>query len=130
MQLESQPQHLESAQGADSWAERNPHKAVQPARVRARPTDAQKNSQKIAAARNKEAKVTLSADILDLVATRKQQIDELATKHCVTIQHIEKLVDNSTHYKKMRAPNLANALVHMKANELNEGIPACFYLGV
>ena len=130
MQPESQPQRLGSAQGADSWAERNPHKAVQPARVRARPTDAQKKSQKIAAIRNKEARVMLSADILDLVATRREQIDELATKHSVTTQHIEKLVDNSTHYKKTRAPNLANALVHMKANELNEGIPECLHLWV
>jgi hypothetical protein len=50
------------------------------------------------------------------------QIEELATKHNVTKQHVKKLVNNSTHYKKPCVPNLANALVHMKANKLNEGI--------
>jgi hypothetical protein len=66
--------------------------------------------------------VLLAADIVALVAARKLEIEELAAKHSVTIQRIEKLVDSSTHYKKSRAPNLANALVHMKATELNEGI--------
>jgi hypothetical protein len=53
---------------------------------------------------------------------RDTQIEELATKHNVTKQHVEKLMNNSTHYKKPHMPNLANTLVHMKANELNEGI--------
>jgi hypothetical protein len=123
---EQHPQPLgENIYNANTWAERNPHKPVQPVRTRAKATDAQKNAQKIAAARNKEAKSLLSADILALVATRKTQIEELAVMHSVTSQHIEKLVENSTHYKKSRAPNIANALVHMKSNELNDGTSQC-----
>jgi hypothetical protein len=109
--------------GANTWAERNPEKAVQGGRIRAKPTDAQKNAQKITTERNKQARVVLAQDITNLIATRKQQIEELATQHSVTIQHIQKLVDNTSHYKKPRAPNLSNALVHMKVKELNEGIP-------
>jgi hypothetical protein len=105
----------------NTWAERNPLKPMQPVRTRAKPTNAQKNSRKISAARNKEARVLIAADIAVLVTTRNTQIEELATKHSVTVQHIEKLVNNSSHYKKPRAPNLTNALVHMKAAELNEG---------
>jgi hypothetical protein len=81
-----------------------------------------KNCAKIAAARNKESSVLLVVGILGLAVLRDTQIEELATKHNVTKQHVEKLVNNSTHYKKPHTLNLANALVHMKANELNEGI--------
>jgi hypothetical protein len=95
---------------------------MQPVRPRTKPTDAQKNTQKIAAARNKESSVLLAAGILGLAVLRDTQIEELATKHNVTKQHVEKLVNNSTHYRKPCTLNLANALVHMKANELNEGI--------
>jgi len=107
---------------ANTWAERNPHKTVQAVRIRAKPTNAQKASQKIAVQRNKEARDLLSGDIISLVATRKQQIHNLATKHNVMAQHIEKLVDNTSHYKKTRAPNLANAIAHLKGKELNEGM--------
>jgi hypothetical protein len=110
------------ALGANTWAERNPHKGVQVARTQAKPTDAQKNSQKISAQRNREAQTLLASDLTALVVSRKQQIDELATKHSVTSQHIEKLIDNASHYKKPRAPNLANTIAHLKAKELNEGM--------
>jgi hypothetical protein len=110
------------AHGTNTWAERNSHKAMQPVRPRMKPTDAQKNAQKITATRNKESSVLLPADISILTVVRNTQIEELATKHNVTKQHVEKLINNSTHYKKPHAPNLANTLVHMKANELNEGI--------
>jgi hypothetical protein len=108
--------------GTNMWAERNLHKAMQPVRPQMKPTDAQKNTQKIAAAWNKESSVLLAADVLILTVVRNTQIEELATKHNVTKQHVKKLINNFTHYKKPHVPNLANALVHMKENELNEGI--------
>jgi K+-transporting ATPase c subunit len=105
----------------NTWAERNPNKPTQQTRVRPKPTESQKNAQKITAERNRQARVALAPDITGLVASRKQQIKELATQHNITVQHIQKLIKNTTHYKKARAPNLSNALVHMKAKELNEG---------
>jgi hypothetical protein len=105
----------------NTWAERNPEKVVQAARPRPKPTDAQRNAQKVSTNRNKAARILLAEDITNLVATRKQQIEELATQHNVTFQHIQKLIDNTSHYRKPRAPSLSNALVHMKAKELNEG---------
>jgi hypothetical protein len=119
---ELHPQYSDDLQGASTWSERNPHKPMQPVRSRAKRTDAQKNSLKIAAARNKKARTALTVDILALTATCKTQIEELAAKHSVSVQHIEKLTNSSTHYKKLRAPNLANALAHMKASEVNEGM--------
>ena len=112
-------------QDTNTWAECNPQKPVQETRKWAKLTDTQKNSQKIAAQRNREARIVLSDDITTLVATRKQQIDELAIKHSLTCQHIEKLVDNTSHYKKPRAPNLANAIAHLKGKELNAGMQRC-----
>jgi hypothetical protein len=123
LQLQQEhPLALANACGTNTWGKRNPHKAMQPVRPRMKPIDAQKIAQKIAAARNKESSVLLAAGILGLAVFCDTQIEELATKHNVTKQHIEKLVNNSTHCKKPCTPNLANALVHMKANELNEGI--------
>jgi predicted negative regulator of RcsB-dependent stress response len=66
--------------------------------------------------------VLLAADILILTVVYDTQIEELATKHNVTKQHVEKLINTSTHYKKLCTLNLANTPVHMKANELNKGI--------
>ena len=106
---------------AITWAERNPQKEVLVGRSWAKPTEAQKASQKIAARRNKAARELLSSDVITLITTHKQQLEELATKHSVTIQHIKKLVDNTSHYKKTCAPNLANAITHLKVKELNEG---------
>jgi hypothetical protein len=111
---------IDAFQG-NTWAKRNPEKTVQAARPRPKPTNAQRNAQKITADRNRAARVLLAENITNLVATRTQQIEELATQHNVTYQHIQKLVDNTSHYRKPRAPNLSNALVHMKAKELNEG---------
>jgi hypothetical protein len=123
LQLQQEhPLALADAHGTNMWAECNPHKAMQPVRPWTKPTDAQKNAQKIAAAQNKESSVLLAASILGLAVLRDTQIEELATKHNVTKQHIEKLINNSTHYKKPHMLNLVNALVHMKANEHNEGI--------
>jgi hypothetical protein len=58
---------------------------------------------KITADRNRAARVLLAENITNLVATRKQQIEELATQYNVTYQHIQKLVDNTSHYRKPRA---------------------------
>jgi hypothetical protein len=91
---------------------------MQPVWPWTKPTDARK----IAAAWNKESSELLAAGILGLAVLHDTEIEKLATKHNVTKQHIEKLVNNSTHYKMPHAPNLANTLVHMKANELNKGI--------
>jgi hypothetical protein len=110
------------AHGTNMWAERNLHKAMQPVRPQTKPTDVQKNAQKITAAWNKESSVLLAVGILGLAVLRDTQIEELSTKHNVTKQHIKKFINNSTHYKKPHTPNIANTLVHMKANELNEGI--------
>ena len=111
-----------NALAVNTWAERNPQKAVRGVRTQAKPTTAQNASQKIAALHNREAREQLSSDIICLVKTHKQEIGELAIKHSVTTQRVEKLVGNATHYKKARAPNLANAIAHLKAKELNEGM--------
>lgn len=105
---------------ANTWAEHNPEKFVQGGRIWAKPTDAQKNVQKITAENNKQAHVVLAQDITNLIVTHKQQIEELTTQHSVTIQHIQKLIDNTSHYKKLCVPNLSNALAQMKAKELND----------
>jgi hypothetical protein len=106
----------------NTWAQRNPEKVILPARSRAKTNDAQKSGLKIAAERNRLARIDLAQDITTLVATRKRQIEDLGVKHCVTAAHIQKLTDNASHYKKTRAPNLSNALIHKKAKELNEGV--------
>jgi hypothetical protein len=49
------------------------------------------------------------------------RIEELAKAHNIKVEKIKDLVRVYTHYKKSRKPNLWNAIVHVKAMEINQG---------
>ena len=52
---------------------------------------------------------------------QQAQIEELAKAHNVKVEKIKDLIGVSTHYKKSRKPNLWNAILHVKAMEINQG---------
>ena len=49
------------------------------------------------------------------------QIENLAKAHYVKVEKIKDLIRVYTHYKKAWKPNLWNAIVHIKAMEINQG---------
>ena len=82
---------------------------------------AQKASRKVGQAAADAKGKLLVEDINQFLRERDEKIESLASKHHWTVAYIKKRVDNSTHYTKTRAPNLANAIAHFKAIEVNEG---------
>ncbi|KAJ3576380.1 hypothetical protein NP233_g485 [Leucocoprinus birnbaumii] len=53
---------------------------------------------------------------------REDEIRELAKKHGKSEEHICKVVNNVTQLNRRRKGNVSNALVHYKAEEINEGL--------
>lgn len=105
-----------------TWAERNPTIGVQKQRLRAPLTDAAKATKHISAKVNKAHAALLSADIDKLLGLQQREIEKIAMVHSQKGSDIEKLINNSTNYKVIQAPSLANALTYKKRKELNEGI--------
>jgi hypothetical protein len=52
------------------------------------------------------------------------RIEELAKAHNVKVEKVKDLVRVYTHYRKSWKPNLWNAIVHVKAMEMNQGMPS------
>ncbi|KAG2002640.1 hypothetical protein CC2G_004809 [Coprinopsis cinerea AmutBmut pab1-1] len=62
-------------------------------------------------------------DIEALLLNQQKEIGLLAEKHGWKKEEVDKLVKRTSSYKKERAPNLMNALIHAKSKEVNEGKP-------
>ena len=84
-------------------------------------TDAQKASRKIVHEQKKLAAKKLDDAIKAFTEDQYARIEELAKAHNVKVEKIKDLVGVYTHYKKARKPNLWNAIVHVKAMEINQG---------
>jgi hypothetical protein len=107
-----------------TWADRNPDLDVQPSRSRAKAaklSNAEENTRNLGKAARKVKNTELAADIDALNLERAAQIEALATKYHRKPTYVTDIINNTTHYKKTRAPNLQNALLHHKAMEMNEG---------
>lgn len=106
---------------ASSHAERQPD-MVQPSRQRERVS---KQQAAIRAIQNQVARQKREQMISDLdkaMSDHSKVLEDLARKHAVTIDYVQKLVNNAPTFKKKRAPNVHNAMLHMKAMEMNEGM--------
>ena len=108
-----------------SWASRNPTRRVlEPRPAPARLNDAQKASRKIAHEQKKTAAKELDDAIKAFTQDQHARIEELAKAHNVKVEKVKDLVGVYTHYRKSRKPNLWNAIVHVKATEMNQGMPS------
>ena len=87
----------------------------------ARLTDAQKATREIAHKQKKVAAKKLDDAIKAFTEEQHSRIKELARTHNVKVEKVKDLVGVYTHYKKTRKPNLWNAIVHIKALEINQG---------
>ncbi|KAG0698990.1 hypothetical protein DFH29DRAFT_809623, partial [Suillus ampliporus] len=82
-------------------------------------TEAQKASRAIKSAKRREEENALNESIKTYLEEQGKKLREIVLKHNVSEDRIKNLVGYHTHYKKMRAPQLKNALVHAKAQEVN-----------
>lgn len=115
--------HLRKHIDNTTWASRNPTRpALLPRPVLAAPlTDAQKASRDIVRKKKKADALELHESIKEYLATQELQIAELAKKHNVSNEKAKELVGAYSHYKKTRKPTLHNAMLHVKAAEVNQG---------
>jgi hypothetical protein len=103
-------------------AERNTTNSVQASRTLSKLSDAQKASQLLRRMVNQEAHQRLIEDFDSLLQRHAQELEELAEKHDVKGEYLEKLKGTSKHYKGKREVNIENAKIHMKSVEMNAGI--------
>ncbi|KAG2743411.1 hypothetical protein P692DRAFT_201672374, partial [Suillus brevipes Sb2] len=111
-----------------SWAARNanrpaltprgPLNAAQKAQANTR-----KASHKLSAEQCKEADDGLSSAIQCLLADKTEKINAIALEHGVTQEKVKKLMGGEKHYKGNCNVQLANALIHAKAQEVNADRP-------
>ncbi|KAG0708394.1 hypothetical protein DFH29DRAFT_1065763 [Suillus ampliporus] len=112
-------------QGDDStWAARNPGCPVIPTRLKGAPlTQAEKASRALKAAQRKKSEKALDDTISSFLDDQDKKMKDIGALHSVTEAHIKKLITYHTHYKKSRGPQLFNALVHAKNEEVNGARP-------
>ena len=103
-------------------AERIANSDVQPSRKLSKLSDAQKASQLLRRKVNQDDHKWLIEDFDILLQRHAQEQDELAEKHNVKRDYLEKLKGTSKHYRAKREINIENAKIHMKSIEVNAGI--------
>ncbi|KAH7908464.1 hypothetical protein BJ138DRAFT_1012744 [Hygrophoropsis aurantiaca] len=107
-----------------TWAARNPGRPVIPTREPPpRLSDAQKASRQIAAEQKASRAKLLQDAIAKLVADHEDNIKALARAHNVPEKQVKDLIGSHTHYHTKRKPQVLNALVHVKAKEVNQNLP-------
>lgn len=103
-------------------AERTTNTAIQTSRTLSKLSDAQKASQHLRRKVYQEDHQRLIEDFDTLLQRHSQEQKELAEKHNVKQEYLEKLKGSSKHYKAKREVNIENAKIHAKSIEVNAGI--------
>ncbi|KAJ7576037.1 hypothetical protein C8J56DRAFT_1118683 [Mycena floridula] len=105
-------------------AQRHPELIVQPAVERKKKkklTEGQQASLAIGRAVAEENRTTLNIRLLEFVADQDKRLEQIAEEEGVTLEHCRRLL--STSLKAKRATSSQNALVSLKAFELNGDRP-------
>ncbi|KAI6022454.1 hypothetical protein BKA83DRAFT_100747 [Pisolithus microcarpus] len=109
-----------------TWAARNPGWPVMQPRqplsaVEKEHRSAHAASRQISAAQRKDRDVLLNEAIRSLADEFEAKVQVLATTHNVTHEKVKKLLGGHKYYRNPRGTQLANAIIHDKAHEVNEG---------
>jgi hypothetical protein len=103
-------------------AERNPHMAVQQARVHPNQSHAQKATADLRRLQDHEKKDLLATELGEFMERQRNEMEDLADRHATTVEHLNKLLNHTPHYlRKVRAINIENAKIHAKGEEVNAG---------
>ncbi|KAI6013627.1 hypothetical protein BKA83DRAFT_4130284 [Pisolithus microcarpus] len=109
-----------------TWAARNPGWPVTQPRqplttVEKEHHSAHAASRQISAAQRKDRDVLLNEAIRKLSDEFEAKVQVVATTHNVTQEKVKKLLGGHKYYQNPRGTQLANAIIHDKAHEVNEG---------
>ena len=103
-----------------SYALRNPQMVTQERRVHDKQSDAQKATAELRRQAEHEKQDLLATDLSAFLERQRVEIEDIAEKHATTVEHIEKLLNFTPHYRrKVRAVNIENAKIHAKGEEVN-----------
>lgn len=105
---------------ASSHAERNPG-LIQSSRKREKIGKAQRAARAIQNQISKNRHKQMISDLDKIMSDHSKALEDLARKHSVKVDYLQKLITNAPTFKKKRAPTLHNAMVHAKAMEINDG---------
>ncbi|KAG2135771.1 hypothetical protein DEU56DRAFT_737506 [Suillus clintonianus] len=122
------PTEIPADANNSSWAARNPNRPVLMSRAplnaaQKAQANARRASRKFSTAQRKETEDALTSAIQQLLADQNDKINAIALEHGVTQDKVKKLMGGEKHYKGHRNVQLANALIHVKAQEVNADRP-------
>lgn len=117
---------VKAAGNKSTWATRNPGLPVMQPR---QPLSAQEKehrsayaaSRKISAAQRQDRDMLLNDAIRSLADEVESKVQAIAATHCITDEKVKKLLGGHKYYRNSRSTQLANAIIHDKAHEVNEG---------
>ncbi|KAI6023192.1 hypothetical protein BKA83DRAFT_4493325 [Pisolithus microcarpus] len=109
-----------------TWAARNPGWPIMQPRqplstVEKEHHSAHAASRQISAAQRKDRDVLLNEAIRSLADEFEAKVQVLAMTHNVTHEKVKKLLGGHKYYRNPHGTQLANAIIHDKAHEVNEG---------
>lgn len=110
-----------------TWADRSNQEVIPVRAPRPKVSDAVKASKAIITQQAREKNEAFTHDLVQLSRQTNTLVEEMAKRHGKKPSAVRHILTHGSAFKKRRAPNLQNALVHAKALELNEGTRAVFY---
>lgn len=114
----------EGIRDVSTWAARNPGaRVIQPRRSR-QISEAQKASWAIARQQRAAKKALLDNAVQEYLTQQTSKLEEIASKHSITVEYLKGLIGGQTHYHNPRKVQRHNALLHAKALEVNIDRPS------
>ncbi|KAI5992242.1 hypothetical protein EDD15DRAFT_2168562 [Pisolithus albus] len=106
-----------------SWKSQNPGQPVISPHNSEKLDAAQRAARKAASEQRRVKQIAVGDAIAELLEEQETRINEIAKAHCILPEKVRLLITGETHYKNRRAESLANALVRIKACQVNADRP-------
>ncbi|KAI6020772.1 hypothetical protein PISMIDRAFT_8638 [Pisolithus microcarpus 441] len=106
-----------------SWMSHNPGHPVIPPHSSEKLDAAQRAVGKAAAEQRQVKQEAISHAVAKLLEEEDTQINEIVKAHCILPEKVKLLITGETHYRNRWEESLANALIHIKACQVNANHP-------
>ncbi|KAI6109940.1 hypothetical protein F5141DRAFT_1215400 [Pisolithus sp. B1] len=104
-----------------SWKSWNPGKPVIPPHSSEKLDVAQRAARKAAAEQRRVKQLAIADAVAELLEEQETCINEIAKAHSVLLEKVRLLITGETHYRKRHEESLVNALICIKACQVNAG---------
>ncbi|KAI6016064.1 hypothetical protein BKA83DRAFT_4060650, partial [Pisolithus microcarpus] len=106
------------------WKSRNPGKPVIPVRSSEKLDAVQRAARKVTAKQRRVSQQAVCDAVAELLEEQEMHVNEIAKAHNVLPAKVKLLITGETHYRNRREESLANALVRIKARQVNADRPS------